>query len=460
MIRVANASQSNLALIGEFDIGGEKENISVAITARLIETREGRLVGNKAFNLSGPLADLQRMQGELAYNILYERNPSLPYSKDQLVRRARNAPPRAYESYVKAVQTADPKLREQFLRRSIQEFEGGDTSGRYAQALYELGLLLYRQNNFAEAVSQFKELSAEEPNYSQSLFYLGLAAYKAGNINDSAAAFEKLAEAAPMLEALNNAGATLFLKGDKEKGLQLLQRAMANAPNDPAYRFNYGYALWRNQNASEAIPHLRAVVNANPRDGEALYVFAKALEAAGQQAEAAQADNNAKRHLESYAKWAVAPDKIPVLIRLKQEFNRAAFYKLERRQAPAAGVSAQQVTLRQSLDRARQLVNAKDDVEAFAELQRALSLDATNSEAYFLRAVILQRNNQTESAISALQSAVSWNPRLIEGHVALGRIYLSRGDRAQALAHCNQALEIDPRNRDAVALKQQIETGR
>jgi tetratricopeptide (TPR) repeat protein len=460
MIRVANTSQSNLALIGEFDIGGEKESISIAITARLIETREGRLIGNKVFNYSGPLADLQMMQGQLAYQILYERNPALPYSKEQIVRRAQTAPPRAYESYVKAVQTVDAKMREQFLRRAIQEFESGGATGPYAQALHELGRLLYRQNNFAEAVKTLKELNAGAPNYAESLFYLGLAAYKGGDLNESAAAFEKLAETAPILEALNNAGVTLFARGDREKGLSLLQRAMVNAPADPAYRFNYGYALWRNQNAAEAVPHLRAVVNANPRDGEALYIFSKALEAAGQAAEAAQADNNAKRYLESYAKWTVAPDKVPNLLRLKPEFNRAAFYKLERRQTASIGPSPQQLALRQSLDRARQLVNAKDDVEAFAELQRAIGMDSTNSEAYFLRAVILQRNNQTESAISALQSAVSWNPRMIEGHVALGRIYLSRGDRAQALAHCKQALEIDPQNRDAVALKQQIETGR
>src|SRR5262249_50509451 len=93
MLRVANTSQSNLALIGEFDIGGEKENTTIAITARLIETREGRLVGNKVFNFSGPLSDLQQMQGQLAWNILYERNPTLPYSRDQLIRRAKNAPP-------------------------------------------------------------------------------------------------------------------------------------------------------------------------------------------------------------------------------------------------------------------------------------------------------------------------------------------------------------------------------
>ena len=49
---------------------------------------------------------------------------------------------------------------------------------------------------------------------------------------------------------------------------------------------------------------------------------------------------------------------------------------------------------------------------------------------------------------------------MIEAHIVLGRLYLVRGDRAQALAHCRQALGIDPQNRDAIALKQQIETGR
>lgn len=106
MIRVAEAAQANLALIGEFDIGGEKDGVTIAVTARLVETTEGRLVANKVFNFSGPLSNLQQIQGQLAWNILYLRNPSLPYTKDQFVRKATSAPPLAYQSYVKAVQTA------------------------------------------------------------------------------------------------------------------------------------------------------------------------------------------------------------------------------------------------------------------------------------------------------------------------------------------------------------------
>ena len=152
-------------------------------------------------------------------------------------------------------------------------------------------------------------------------------------------------------------------------------------------------------------------------------------------------------------------------MRFKTEVNRAAFYSLERKQQMqqdgTRGLpSARQISLRQSLDRARELINQKNDVEAMTELQSVLSSEPTNAEAHFLRGLILNQRRDIDGSISAFKAAVSWNPRLIEGHINLCRLYLARGDRALALAHARQALEIDPQNRDAIALKQQIETGR
>ena len=465
MIRVADAAQANLALIGEFDIGEDKESSTIAITARLIETREGRLVGNRVFNFSGPLADLQQWQGELAWNILYQRNPSLPYARDVFVRRAQSVPPRAYETYVKAVQTQDVKLRESYLRRALQEYEAANAAGHYAQAIYELGLIQYRQSNFAEAAKQFKEITKDDANYVESLFYLGLADYKAGSHEESAAVFEKIAESLPALEILNNAGAALLAQGENAKALVYLRRAVANSPNDPLYRFNYGYGLWRNQQYAEAAENLRAAVKFDPRDGEAQLILAKALASGGQQAEAAQADNEAKRYLENYAKWAVAPEKMPLLVRLKVEFNRAAI-TLEKRQTVAnnaAGNAVSNTTTQQAqqlVEQARALINAGQEVEAMNQLQAVILADPNNSDARYLRGLIYQRTGQTDNAVIELQQAVSRNPRIADAHVALGQIYLGRGDRALALAHCKQALEIDPQNRNASALKQQIETGR
>ena len=329
MIRVAGASQANLALIGEFDIGEAKEAVTISITARLIETREGRLVGAKTFNYSGSLSDLQEWQGQLAWNIVYERNLAPPYSKEHMLRRAKQFPPAAYESFVKGVQTRDLKLRESFLLRAIQECENSGGVSYFPQAIYELGLLYYRQADFAESAKLLKRLSKDDPIYAESLFYLGLAAYKAGDANEASSAFERLIELAPSAEAVNNAGAALLAKGENERALNRFRSALANSPNDMLYRFNIGYALWRAGNFAESVQHLRAVTQADPRDGEAQFLLAKALEASGQQAEAARADNEAKRYLSNYAKWAVAPDRVPILARFKEELNRATFYKME-----------------------------------------------------------------------------------------------------------------------------------
>src|SRR5215468_8452626 len=329
MIRVAGAAQANLALVGEFDIGEGKEDVTMSIAARLIETREGRLAPAKTFNYSGSLSNLQDWQGQLAWNIVYERNPSLPYSKEQIISRAKKVPPAAYESFVKGVQTRDLKLRESFLLRAIQECENSGEIIHFPQAIHELGLLYYRQADFAEAARLLKRLDKGDPIYAESLFYLGLAAYKAGDANEASSAFERLVELTPSLEAVNNAGAALLAKGENEKALQLLRRALANSPNDMLYRFNFGYAMWRAQNYSEAVKNLRVVAQADPRDGEAQFLLAKALAASGQQAEAARADNEAKRYLSNYARWTVAPDRIPALARLKEELNRASIYKME-----------------------------------------------------------------------------------------------------------------------------------
>jgi tetratricopeptide (TPR) repeat protein len=466
MIRIAEAAKANLAVIGEYDIGGEKDNLTIAISARLIETQAGRLIGNKVFNFSGPLADLQQMQGQLAYHVLYERNPSLSYTKDQMVRRATLVPPRAYESYVKGIQTQDVRLRESFLKRAVQEHDSAGAPGHYAQALFELGLLQFRQAEFEDATKQFKELTKDDPNYEEALFYLSLSAFKSGKpdgYDQAAAAAETLAATVPLPEVLNNTGAALVGKGDSTRALGYLQRAVANAPNDAMYHFNYGYAAWRGQNFDLAAQQLRTAVKINPRDGEGWFVLSKALASAGKADEASQADNEAKRHLTAYAKWAVAPDKIPLLVRVKEDLNGVALSRWLRQQAQPAQAprpNPAQISQQQSLDRVRHLISDGNDAEALNELQKVLAADTANADAYYLRGVVLLRRSDTEGALRALQAAVSWNPKMLEAHITLGRLYLARGDRAKALAHCTQALGIDPLNRDAVALKQQIEIGK
>lgn len=461
MIRVSEAAQANLVLVGDYDIGGEQNAVTINIKAKLIETREGRLVGNKVFNFSGPLAELQVMQGQLAWNILYERNPALPYTRDKIVSRARSIPPRAFESFVKGLLTSDQKLRENFLRRAVQEYNDESGVGHYAQAFFELGQLYYRQRNFAEAAKILAQMTGAGPHYLEAQYFLGLAAYNAGNLNEAAAAYEKLVAPLPMVEVFNNAGALLTAKGDLLGALPVLQRGVEVSPKDLMLRFNYGYALWKSKNFEQAIPHLKEVLAASSRDGEALYVLAKCLAGAGKKTEADQVDQDARRYLGNYAKWEVAPDKIPSLIRLKYDFNRAGFYKLGRQQQHTPTVPGkQEISQQQGMEQARKFFDEKNDAESLNRLQAVLAADPTFAEAHLLRGRIFQRRNEIESAVSALSAAAYWNPRLVAAHIALGQIYFARGDRARALTHGKRAIELDPQDREAVALMRQIESDR
>ena len=109
---------------------------------------------------------MQTLQGLLAWSILYERDPALPYSQDQFKRRSKRIPPRAFEFFVKGLQSAEQKSREIFLKRAIKEYNEAESVGHYALAIYELGLVQYRQKNSFEAAKKFRrlidDLAAEE----------------------------------------------------------------------------------------------------------------------------------------------------------------------------------------------------------------------------------------------------------------------------------------------------------
>ena len=459
-LRLAEFAQANLVLLGTYEISGENDVQTVAVTAKLVETREGRVVG-KSFNFSGPINDLQTLQGLLAWSILYERDPALPYSQDQFKRRAKRIPLRAFEFYVKALQAPEQSSREIFLKRALKEYNEAESVGHYAQAIYELGVVDYRQKQYAEAMRNFRELIKDDPRYLESLFYLGLAEQAQGQSSNAAETYDRLATALPLVEVLNNAGALQVSKGDFVRATMYLQRAALVAQQDATVRFNYGYALWRDRKFEPAINEFQAAVALNSKDGEAHYLLAECLQAVGKKSESELSDQEARKLLSSnntYAQWKTRPDKIPSLLRFKTEYNRVNFFRLNRQRSSATNLPASQTRLAlQALERARQLLTAKNDAGAFTELQNVLSNDPTLAEAHLLRAQILQRRNEIEAALSAYSAAIYWNPRLTAAHVALAKLYLGRGDQVRAVTHAKLALELDPQNPEALAIKRQLD---
>ncbi|HND21529.1 MAG TPA: hypothetical protein PLB18_19330, partial [Acidobacteriota bacterium] len=83
-IKLGEAVGADLLIRGSYNITGADKDLTVTVTAQILSLREGRFLGRDQ-TLSGPLADLQVIQGRLAWELMYQRNNALPFSRDQLI---------------------------------------------------------------------------------------------------------------------------------------------------------------------------------------------------------------------------------------------------------------------------------------------------------------------------------------------------------------------------------------
>jgi tetratricopeptide (TPR) repeat protein len=464
-IKVGERAGADMIIVGTYRVDGEKNAETVTATARLIDIREGRLVGRE-FNRGGQLKDLQRIQGELAYDILFQRNPALPFSRDQFINDATRIPNEAFSDFMKAILTSDRQNKIAFLERAIDTYLK-KAQGNFTQAVFELGRIHYLDGKWDETVKWLGRVETTYPRYNEAAFYLGVA-YANTKRNDKAVeTFAALVPRMPLYEVYNNAGVVYLRAGRTDDAVTYLKPAAEAAVRDADTQFNYGYALWLKNDFAGAAAQMQNALKRKPTDGEALYLLGKANERLGKQADAASALDQSKRHLTSFAQWETKR-QVPDLTRLKTRFSKLAYYKLQNdaRDADAAtnvqtgGASSAGAAseVDDALQRARDHVAANRDREALDELARVLQVRPDSHEAHYLRGRVYERRGEYDKATQALKAATFWNPRLLQAYVILGRIYVLQKNCAEAQAAATKALQIDPAASEAIALRRLVES--
>jgi len=494
-IKLAREAKATMIVLGTYSITPPEEpdpkvakaksdkdkppaEVYVQVTARVIKVNEGRTLGEeldgswatRQFDFGGPLTTLQNIQGQLAYQILYQREKTLPYSRNQLIQEATKIPPRAFEALVKALQLddRDPK-RENYLKNALRIYADEEGGSVYSAAAFYLGRFYLLGGKWKDASEYFIKLQKKEPHYTEAAFYAGLAYAKLGDFGHALASLVPLASDMPLIGVYNNAGAVAVLATREEKkqqdrerllsqGTSFLERAAKSSPDDSMVRFNYAYALFLGGKYAEAADQLRPVITADQRDGQAYFLFAKCLEKIGKAEAADAADNQARRYLQTYAKWQEewqrSQSTSRVSVRLRDVLNLDDVTNLPR------GPVATKTTPQDLLTKARELYQAGRDDEALPELHRVVMVEPTNAEAYLMSGRINLRRGDQEAAIAALKTAIFWDPKLIDAHILLGKIFLERGDRGEAVKYATSAMGIDPNNQEAIALQRQVTMGK
>ena len=498
-IKLAREAKASMIVIGTYSVTPvdavaasgetkpEKDKVVteayVQLTARVIKVNEGRTLGEmfdgnwatRQFDFGGPLTTLQNIQGRLAYQILYQRDKALPFSQNQLVQEATKVPQRAFEAYVKGVQLDErDEKRVNYLKNALRFYADANGGAIYTQAAFELGRYYMLDGKWKDATEYFTMLQKKDAHYAEAAFYAGLGYAKLGDFGRALAALVPLSSDVPLIGIYNNAGAVAVQASREEKkdderarllaqGASFLARAAESSPDDPLVHFNYALALFLSGKFAESADQLKPVITADPRDGQAYFLYAKSLEKTGKTEIATAADDLARRYLPSYAKWQTEWQKSQtvsgVSLRMRDVLNRDDVSDLMRKNAIAANTNPNSGT-EDLLAKARELYQAGRDDEALPELHRVVMLEPTNAEAYLLSGRINQRRGDQEAAIAALKTAIFWDPKLIDAHILLGRIFLERGDRGEATKYATSAITIDGNNQEAIALQRQVTMGK
>ena len=490
-IKLAREAKATMIVIGTYNVtenpaASEKDTPNaeayVQVTARVIKVNEGRILGEmldgtwatRQFDFGGLLTTLQNIQGRLAYQILYQRDKALPFSQNQLVQEATKIPQRAFESYVKGAQLneRDPK-RANYLKNALKFYGDANGGAVYPQAAFELGRFYMIEGKWKDATEYFTKLQKKDPHYTEAAFYAGLGYAKLGDHGHALASLVPLSSDMPLVGIYNNAGAVAVQASREEKkdeerkrllaqGTSFLARAAESAPDDQMVHFNYAFALFLGGKYAEVAEQLRPVITADPRDGQAYFLFAKALEKIGKTEAATAADDQARHYLQNYAKWQTEWQKSQttnnLALRMRDVLNRDDVSDLMRKKAVAANTESSPTE--DLLAKARDLYRAGRDDEALPELHRVVMVEPTNAEAYLLSGRINLRRGDQEAAIAALKTAIFWDPKLIDAHILLGRIFLDRGDHGEARKYAASAMTIDANNQEAIALQRQVTMGK
>ncbi len=499
-MKIAQKGKASLLILGEFSIirvEVEKDKFVPTVIAKVkvIDVKNSRFIpetdeqgkpitdknGNivtKEIIINETLTDLQKIQGEVAYSILYKLDRALSTSQNQFITAATRVPARAFEAYIKGLLTSetDTQTRENYFKNALRIYAEDERTkgGTYSDVALELGHLFRGQNKSNEAIDYFSRVPAEGSQYAEAAFYTGLIQWQQKNYEQALAVLRPLADDLKLTSVYNTLGAIAVQaslaekknKGNADKllqeGLEYLKKASESAPDDVNVRFNYAFALFLSNGYKDSADYLRPILATNPRDGESYFLLAKALEKTND-ATAADFDNQARRFLivkpNDYAKletdWkAGKADGINLRVEQPARKDFVSVILIKRQAAPTTAPVNETENL---LAQARAFYAGGNDDEAMAVLRKILASEPMSAESYLLLGNIHLRRGDLEQAVSSLKTALFWDNKLVTAHVGLGKIYLQRGDCLQAKNYSMSALAVDAESQDALGLQRLVE---
>jgi tetratricopeptide (TPR) repeat protein len=428
--RIAEQMDVDFVVLGHYSFDGQL----FTATAQVLDMRELKLLPE--VTESGPLVSLINVQTALAWDVLQALHRATGLSKKAFVEAARPIRLDAFESYIRGILATSSEEKIRRLQEAVR------LNPSYGEAWLQLGKTYYEAYQYTQAISAFAQVPSADPLAREANFFLGLAAYYQGDFARSESAFNFVAGQLPLTEVFNNLGVVTSLRG-KKVAAGFFQKAVQQDPNDADYHFNLGVALYRNGDAQGALRELKQCLVLHPGDTEARN-FADSL-GAGPKGAAGGAP--------------VSASVKPPAERIKSNYDESSFRQLlvEVQAAAEERLAKSDPATRAKfyLGRGQELLSQGFVREAEKQFRTAVSLTPNSAEAHGWLARALEASNDANGARNEAEAALRLKP-LADPLLVLARLDLRDNKAEEAAQRVDRALQLEPNNASALALKRAV----
>ncbi len=261
VLKFGETLDADQVIYGEYFINsGPGQPASLRLTAHILNLR--RMSQGQEFSESGPLTDLEKLESHLAWQTLRYLMPQTTPSEQEF--RKAETPVRvdALENYVRGLMAKDPEQKQKLLLEAIR------LDSSFSQPAFQLGKLAMAKKDYKTAATYLSRVQPGRLQFREASFLFGIAKFYLGDSAAAVRAFDTVLQTVPLNEVYNNLGAAQAKK-DLVLAIENFRKAVEGDPNDPLYRFNLGYTLWKHGDFVEASENLRAALERAPEDPDA-----------------------------------------------------------------------------------------------------------------------------------------------------------------------------------------------
>jgi tetratricopeptide (TPR) repeat protein len=439
-LKLAQTLDADSIVVGSYTTDGS----GIVAEAQVVDVPHLRM--GPAAEERGDMRDLIKVLDSLAWKLTRQMDPGFNGSEETFVAAGRGMRLDAFEQYIRGISEPDHDERLRHLNQAVK------LSPDFGPAWMALGREDYNGQQYELAAQAFARVNRDDPNSKgpdalEAGFFRGLSLLFSGDYPKAEQAFAGVARVLPLAEVTNNEGVAVSRQGGD--GTALFRQAVTADASSADYHFNLAVSLKRHGMPADALTELAQCLKLRPNDSEALALAAEWKTRGAKVEPAANSDGGQEARPDPLERIARSFDAVA--------FRQAAQMLDQVDEARLTALEPQQQTEKLA-GQAKDFLDRGLLLEAERLYLSALAIDDRVAAVHAGLAEVREKTGDAADARKEARTSLELTPS-VQAYLVMGRLDLAEGHLDDASNDAAEALKIEPGNKTAQELRQQIQAG-